>query len=141
MKARVVARHATPATRVLCVDDNPDMTFVLRMMINVEPTMRCVGCLASADHLIQKVRGLSPPPDVVLLDATMPGKDPLDVMSEMVAEFPAIKTIVYSGHDDPAFVERFKNAGACGCVSKRDEPDTIVRAVREVAAGRAWWPQ
>ena len=48
----------------------------------------------------------------------------------------AIRTIVYSGHDDPGFLERMRGAGAWGCVSKREEPDTILRAVREVAAGR-----
>ena len=141
MKAHVTTRPAVLPTRVLCVDDNSEMTLVLQMMIDAEPMMRCVGCLGSADRLLRRVRGLGPPPDVVVLDAMMPGKDALEAMREMAAEFPAIRTIVYSGHDDPAFVERTRSAGAWGCVSKREEPDTILRAVREVAAGRAWWPK
>lgn len=141
MKAHVATSPALLPTLVLCVDDNSEMTLVLRMMINAEPMMRCVGCLGSADQLLKRVRGLGPPPDVVVLDATMHGKDPLEAMREMAAEFPAIRAIVYSGHDDPDFVKRARDAGAWGCVSKREEPDTILRAVREVAAGRAWWPK
>jgi len=141
MKAHVITRPAALPTRVLCVDDNSEMTLVLRLMIDAEPMMRCVGCLGSADHLLRRVRGLEPPPDVMVLDATMPGRDPLEAMRQVAAEFPAIRAIVYSGHDDPGFVERARDAGAWGCVSKREEPDTILRAVREVAAGRAWWPK
>jgi DNA-binding NarL/FixJ family response regulator len=141
MKDHVTTRPAVLPTQVLCVDDNSEMTLVLRLMINAEPMMRCVGCLGSADHLLRRVRGLDPPPDVVVLDAMMPGKDALEAMGEMTAEFPAIRTIVYSGHDDPGFLERMRGAGAWGCVSKREEPDTILRAVREVAAGRTWWPK
>jgi two-component system response regulator DesR len=141
MKAHVITRPAALPTRVLCVDDNSEMTLVLRLMIDAEPMMRCVGCLGSADHLLQRVRGLEPPPDVMVLDATMPGRDPLEAMRQVAAEFPAIRAIVYSGHGDPGFVERARDAGAWGCVSKREEPDTILRAVREVAAGRAWWPK
>ncbi|MFN0010045.1 MAG: response regulator transcription factor [Phycisphaerales bacterium] len=138
---------STPPMRVLCVDDSADMTAVMRMVIDAEPMMECVGCLASADDLVERVRGLNAGPAgaalgplVVLLDATMPGKSPLKAMSEVAAAFPEVRTIIYSGHDDEAFVDRARSAGAQGCVCKKDDPETIVRAVREVAAGGEWWP-
>ncbi len=130
----------TSPTRVLCVDDNPDIIAVLRMIIDTDPTMRCVGGLESADRLIERVRRLGRPPDVVLLDATMRGASPLTVMAAMAAEFPAIRTIFYTGNADPDFIDRAINAGAWGWVSKSEEPDTILRAVREVAGGNTWWP-
>jgi DNA-binding NarL/FixJ family response regulator len=135
----VTAKTPTPTptstpTRVLCVDDNPDVTEVMRMVIDTEPRIQCVGSLASADQLAQTIRGMSPPPDVVLLDATMPGKSPLVMTTELAAEFPAVRTIIYSGYNDPAFIARAKDAGAWGYVSKNDEPDVILRAVLEVAA-------
>jgi two-component system response regulator DesR len=132
--------------RVLFVDDNRDLSAVLGMVINAEPDMRCVGTLVSADKLVAEVRRFCtqaprPTPDaakplVVILDATMPGKDPLEAMSELAAAFPQVRTIIYSGHDDPGFIKRAVDAGAWGCVSKRDEPTAITRAVREVWAGR-----
>jgi two-component system, NarL family, response regulator DesR len=132
--------------RVLFVDDNQDLSTILRMVIDSEPDMRCVGSLASADTLVAEVRRLctqAPPPTpdvatplVVILDATMPGKDPLEAMRELAAALPQVRTIIYSGHDDPGFIERVIGAGAWGCVSKRHEPAAITRAVREVCAGR-----
>ncbi len=113
----------------------------MRMILDTDPTMQCVGCLGSADRLIQTVRDLDPPPQIILLDATMPGKDPLTVMKKMAEDCPSIRTIVFSGHDDSAFLDRVRSDGAWGFVSKRDEPDAILLAVREVAAGNASWPK
>lgn len=127
-------------TRVLCVDDNPDMTQVTRMMIDADPAMRCVGCLGTADHLIVKVRAMTERPDIVLLDATMPGADPIEVLRAFALEFTEVRTIVLSGHEDPALLALARDAGARGFVSKSKEPEAILHAVREVAAGRQCWP-
>lgn len=136
------AEAASPPslTRVFCVDDNVELTAILRLMIGSDASMQWVGCLASADRLIEKLRALSPPADVVLMDASMPGKCPFSVMSELAAKLPAVKTIVYSGHHDAAIVDRAQRMSARGVVSKRDEPDAILFAIREVAAGRSCWP-
>lgn len=130
---------STAITRVLCVDDNSDMTEVMRLVVDSEPQMACVGCLASADNLVKTIRSLTPQPNIVLLDASMPGKDPLAVMKQMVTLFPNVRTIIYSGHEGQAFVDRVKAAGAWGCISKRDEPEVIVTAIRAVAAGKPHW--
>lgn len=140
LKARTTSHRPASPTRVLCVDDGPDITAVVRMLVESDPGMAWAGSLGSADRLLETVRGLRPPLDVVILDATMPGKDPLIALREMTAEFPKIRTIIYSGHGDAGFVARAMNAGAWGCVSKSDEPDAILRAVRDVAAGNVCWP-
>jgi len=128
-----------PPTLVLCVDDNRDVTAVARLMIESDPTMRCVGCLDSADQLEEEVRRLgADTPLIVLLDATMPGKDPLEVMGRLASAFPRTRTILFSGYDDQSFIDRAVDAGAWGCLSKHDEPSALLRAVREVAAGNFW---
>ena len=71
---------------------------------------------------------------------SVPGKSPLAMTTQLAAEFPSVRTIIYSGYNDPDFIARAKDAGAWGYVSKNDEPDVILRAVLEVAAGNAWWP-
>ncbi len=71
----------------------------------------------------------------------MPGKDPLEALRELDAAFPRVRTIIISGHGDAAFIDRVFAAGAWGYVSKGDEPDTVLQAVREVAKGNVWRPQ
>lgn len=119
-------------TRVLCVDDSPDITGVLRYVISADPTMECVGCLHSAKELREQVVQLRP--DVLLLDATMPGEDPIEEMRALVREFPDVKAIVYSGHDGPEFTRRVMDAGAWGCVPKDGPPAAVLRAIGEAAS-------
>ena len=132
------ASQPMPRIRVLCVDDLPDVTAVMRMLIDAEADMECVGRLASANDLVEQVRALKT--DVLLLDATIPGEAPFRAMSDLSRACPQTKTIIFSGHDHRAFIDEAMDAGACGVVSKDDSPQAIVQAVRAVAAGNTYFP-
>src|SRR5689334_10017359 len=67
--------------RVLCVDDSPDLAEMLARCINAEFDMESVGCLHSADNLAGEVERSHA--DVVLLDMTMPGKDPVAALADL----------------------------------------------------------
>ncbi len=125
----------------MCVDDNSDMLLMMQMLIDIEPGMQSVGYLSSSTNIIGNIERLPAPPNVLVLDATMPGEDPLAMIKKLSARFPALKTIIYSGNDDEMFVALVKKSGAWGCVSKREEPEVIIRAVEAVAAGNTWFPQ
>lgn len=129
-----------PPIRVLCVDDIPDVANAMRLLIESDPSMECVGCLGSANDLVAEVLGKHPKPDVVVLDAKMPGRDPMLAMQELAEKCPSTRTLVYSGQANPAFIERALDLGAWGYVSKDAEPSEFIRAVRDVAAGHAVWP-
>lgn len=129
--------NASPI-RVLVVDDNPDLAEMLEFVIGVEPAMECVGCLHTADRLAEAIRALRP--DVLVLDAKMPGRDPLALVKELGPEFPGVRAIFYSGFDDPDFIEQVIDSGAWGFVSKRRQSAAVLEAIRSVAAGRVVFP-
>jgi NarL family two-component system response regulator LiaR len=119
--------------KVLCVDDSPDIGSLLQFAINRQADLTCVGCLPSCDELLLHVQRESP--DVVVIDLTMPGKDPIVVMREMSKLWPQTRAVAYSGFDDPELVDRVVDAGAWGFVSKHEGVDRILEAVRRVARG------
>src|SRR6185503_17105198 len=98
--------------RVLLVDDNADMTAVYSRLIDAEPDMRAVWTLGAADELFMEARRLRP--DVVVLDLTMPGRQPIDALKELSAEAPDVRTIVFSGYDDAHTIDEVTAAGAWG---------------------------
>jgi DNA-binding NarL/FixJ family response regulator len=124
---------------VLCVEDKREVADAIRLIINSDPALECVGCLESADDLMEKVENGDLRPDVVILDATMPGEDPMTAMATLAVASPSIRTILYSAQEDRAIIRRARESGAWAYVSKDDEPRVLLRAVREVAAGRAVW--
>jgi DNA-binding NarL/FixJ family response regulator len=128
----------TDVVKVLCVDDNADLGRLYRIVIDGQPGMRCVGCLDAADGLIEEVERSRP--DVLLIDLTMPGKDPLAAIRELSVSHPETRAIVFSGLDDPATVDRAVEAGAWGYVSKSSEINDVLAAIRRVSGGEVSLP-
>lgn len=123
----------TPDITVLCVDDSPDIAGLLDVSISGEQGMCSVGAVHDSSSVLDEVAAKRP--DIVVLDLTMPGKSPLEVIAEINASFPQTRTIVYSGHDDPESIDRAIEAGAWGYVSKHEDFKQVIEAVRRVAKG------
>lgn len=123
-------------SRVLIIDDNDDLSTMLTVLIGHEHDLECVGRLASADLLLESIAEHEP--DILLMDLTMPGRDPLEAMSAAAARYPQCRAIVLSGYDDPDRVEAAVNSGAWGFVSKDGQLDMILKAIRAVRTGEVY---
>lgn len=130
----------TDTIRVLWVDDSSDIIRAYTKLMARTPGLEVVGTLASADDLLAESARLSP--DVVVLDLTMPGKDPLSALTELVSAQPTVKTIVFSGYDDDATVREAADAGAWGLVPKLKDglPGDVVGAIQCVCRGETSFP-
>jgi DNA-binding NarL/FixJ family response regulator len=106
------------------------------VLIEGESDMIPVGKLASADLLLESLADKRP--DVVVMDLTMPGRDPLEAMTEASVRFPNSRFIVLSGYDNEAPVNDAIDCGAWGFVSKHDDVQKILEAVRAVARGEVY---
>ncbi|MCC6794460.1 MAG: response regulator transcription factor [Candidatus Hydrogenedentes bacterium] len=126
-------------TRVMCVDDHRDIRAVMQLVIDAEPDMTCVGCSASANALLDDVRRLNP--DIVLVDATMPGKDPFDALRELNAEGLPVRSVVFTAWDKFEIVERTRASGAHGWIVKSTDPEQVVEIIRQIAAGGTYFPE
>lgn len=119
--------------RVLCVDDNTALVDAMEQALCIEPGIRCVGHLFTADTLVGEVGRLRP--DVVLLDIEMPGADSLTMLKELTGAHPETRVVVLSAHVRDDYIDAAINAGAWGYLSKGDGPSEVIRAVRKVARG------
>lgn len=128
----------TPNMRVMVIDDNVDITDMLRFVIEGEAGLEYAGSRQSADGLCDAIGRLTP--DVLVIDASMPGDDPLEALARCMNDFPALRSIVYSGYDDDEMIERAIDASAWGFVSKRGGVEMLIHAIRSVAAGEVVFP-
>lgn len=117
--------------RVLCVDDSGDICEMLHVMLAREGGFESVGSMESAEGLAERVEDLGA--NVVLLDLSMPGPDPLGAVRELKRRGSGCRVVVMSGYDDAETVGRAIAAGADGFVSKSGEPGEMVRVIRAVA--------
>lgn len=96
--------------------------------------MAVVGHLSRADGLVEQVRECGA--NVVLLDIEMPGPDPFEALGELRRQCPEVRTIILSAYVRDRYVDATVKAGAWGYLAKSDEPEIIVRAIRDVFSGK-----
>lgn len=77
----------------------------------------------------------SGPVDVVLLDVRMPDMSGLKVLEIIRSDYPDVRVIMLTMHDQSAYVRRAIELGAAGYVLKSAGREELVRAIEVAAAG------
>jgi DNA-binding NarL/FixJ family response regulator len=119
--------------RVLIVDDHAVVRSGLRLLLENEDGIECVGEAGNAEEAVRVARREKP--DVVLLDVVMPGKTGIQATPEILSAAPDCKVLVLSMQDDPSYVREAFAAGAAGYVLKEAAEAEVVQAVHEVSDG------
>ena len=76
--------------------------------------------------------------DVILLDMTMPGISGTDLIARVKAGAHAPPVLILSMHNEPQIARRALAAGAAGYITKDNNPEVLLNAVRKVAAGERY---
>jgi DNA-binding NarL/FixJ family response regulator len=76
-------------------------------------------------------------PDVVVMDIHMPELTGIEATRRIRHDLPDTRVLVLTAYDDPAYVHGLLDAGADGYVLKTAALPELLRALHDVAAGRA----
>lgn len=121
---------------IVLADDHHIVRQGLRHLLEAEADFHIVGEAADGLEAVEMVEQLQP--DILVLDLMMPGLGGLDVTRQVKQRVPDTNVIILSMYSTEAYVlEALKN-GAFGYVLKKSTGDDLVRAVREVTAGRRY---
>jgi DNA-binding NarL/FixJ family response regulator len=121
---------------VLIVDDHAVVRAGLRLLVDNADGLETVGEAGTADEALEQVKALAP--DVTLLDVVMPGRSGIEALPEIRSAHPDGKVLILSMEDNLGYVREALAAGANGYVLKEAVDTEVVRAIREVAAGRRY---
>src|SRR5688572_12231960 len=80
-------------------------------------------------------------PDVAVIDISLSDILGFGLTRRILVRDPRARIIMVSMNDDPMFAAQAIEGGAKGYVSKSDDPQTFLNAVREVYAGGHSLPQ
>jgi DNA-binding NtrC family response regulator len=123
----------TPA-RLALVDD--DQQFVEYLETLLRSRGYEVQPFTSGSELLQSMHS-DAPPDVVLLDVSMPGMDGLETLKAVRVAHPHVQVIMLSGRNAPATIVDAMRQGALDYVVKPDDPDGLGEAALEAAIRNA----
>jgi DNA-binding NarL/FixJ family response regulator len=128
------ARAPSPV-RVVLADDEPLMRAGLQTVLEAGGTVRVVGQAEDGAGMLAAVDAHRP--DVVLVDVQMPGMGGLEALRRLRARPEAPPAAVLTTFDLDDYVTEALAIGVQGFLLKDAEPDALVRAVRDLAAGGA----
>lgn len=121
--------------RVFLVDDHALIRQALKDKFAREPDIEVVGEAATAESAVAMVA--SAQPDVAVLDVQLPDGDGVTICREIRSAVPETACLMLTGYSgDEALIGAIM-AGAAGYVSKENIAETLVVAVRDVAAGKS----
>jgi two-component system nitrate/nitrite response regulator NarL len=123
---------------IVVADDHP---VVLHGIVSILRTQRDINVLAECtdgQEAVQAIREFVP--DVAVLDISMPGLNGLDVLASVISEGSDTKIVFLTAAvSDEQVLAAIAN-GAKGIVLKDSAPDCLIDCVRDVAAGKQWFP-
>jgi two-component system, NarL family, invasion response regulator UvrY len=122
--------------KVILCDDHALIRRGIRDTLSDASDIRVVGEAGDYGELRSLMREHSC--DVLVLDINLPGRSGLDVLHVLKDEANPVKVLVVSMYPEDQYAIRALRAGAAGYVNKGGDPQSIVQAVRTVAAGRKY---
>ncbi|WP_219414783.1 response regulator [Pseudonocardia nigra] len=129
------AVHGPAPVRVVLADDEPLMRAGLRTVLEADGSVQVVGLAEDGSSLLAAVDVHRP--DVVVADVQMPGTDGLAALRVLCARPDAPPAAVLTTFDLDEYVGEALQVGVQGFLLKDAEPQTLVRAVLDLAAGGA----
>jgi len=119
---------------ILCVDDHPLVRKGVAAIIANEPDMCLVAEAATGHHAVELFRLHQP--DVTLMDLRLPEMDGIEAIRQIRQEFPEARILALTSYDGDQDIYRALDAGVRGYLLKEMAHIEVVRAIRQVHAGK-----
>lgn len=123
----------SPTIRVLLADDHHLVRRGFRRLLDDDPRVEVVGEASDGDEAIRLAASLHP--DVVVMDAAMPGTNGMAATRAIRSAAPDVAVLMLSMHSEETVVQQALDAGASGYILKNVVDLDLAAAIVRVAAG------
>lgn len=122
---------------ILLVDDHAFVRDALSVCLQQEPGFTLLGAVASADDAVGMASKHRP--DVVVMDIDMPGLNCFEGARRITSVQPTVRLLFLSAFITDHYIAQALAVGALGYVTKAVPIETIIAAIRKVAANTAYF--
>lgn len=123
--------------RILLADDHELIRTGMRNLIGSNSDFQIVGEAADGEDTIAKVRQLRP--DVAIVDISMPKLSGIEAAKRICKEFPSVRVLVLTMHENAEYVYQILKSGASGYLLKNAGKDEITEAIYAVMKGNKFF--
>lgn len=122
--------------KVAIVDDHKILTEGLRNLIEETETATVMGVAHCASDLRLSLGFWRP--DVLLMDVGLPDISGVDLCKEVKEQFPDIRVLALTTHNEYTIVRQMLDNGASGYLIKNAMAEEVLAGIRAVAAGETF---
>jgi DNA-binding NarL/FixJ family response regulator len=119
--------------RLIIIEDQTAIRELLVAVISADKDYQLVGESGDGQKALELCLELKP--DLLALDAKLPGLNGVDLLRRLVKKLPHIRVLVFSGHENPMLVREMIEAGAHGFVGKTAGLSEFKKGLKAVANG------
>lgn len=124
--------------RLLIVDDHAVVREGLEAMLGIDPCFERIITAGSTEEALPYCEEFQP--HVILLDLKMPGSDGFNALDIIRQRWPDIRVLILSAGASAAEVKLARRNGAAGYLGKSSDRATLLKAIRDAAAGATVFP-
>lgn len=121
---------------VMIVDDHELIREGIKQIIELEEDIDVIA--QTGDGAEAVVLAMKYNPDIVLLDINMPGMNGIDVLKRLKDLGATTRVIMLTIHNDREYLLETMKIGADGYVLKDSDAEGLVKAIRDVKAGKTY---
>ena len=123
---------------ILLADDHDVVRKGMKMLLEDETEVKVIGEASDGLDAIEKVKNLMP--NVVILDLTMPRMNGIEAARIISEEYPDVKILIFSMHNNREYIVSSVENGANGYLLKDTGKEELMRAIKVVSEGRKYFP-
>ena len=122
--------------RIVLADDHQMFRRGVKRIIQENPELEVVGEASDGLQLLEIVK--QSPPDMVIVDVSMPNLRGLEATREIKMTHPQVKVIILTMHKDKEYLYHALSAGAEGYLLKEDADVELFAAINAIRQGGSY---
>jgi len=126
-----------PPVKILIAEDDELFRLGLRMRLQQEADLEVVAEAEDGETAVDQTK--CQPLDLVLLDVGLPGIGGIEACRQIKQQQPTLPVLILTSRSEKNLISRLIAAGAQGYCLKGIAAESLVLALRSVAAGASWW--
>jgi DNA-binding NarL/FixJ family response regulator len=122
--------------RIILADDHQMFRRGVKRIVQENEELEVGGEASDGLQLLELIK--QAPPDMVIVDVSMPNLRGLEATREIKMNYPEVKVIILTMHKDKEYLYHALSAGAEGYLLKEDADVELIAAIKTIRQGGAY---
>jgi DNA-binding NarL/FixJ family response regulator len=129
----------SPTYHIILADDHVRFRWEIKKFLNEMPEVEVVAEAGEGNELFALLE--QAPPDLVLLDISMPNLRAMKATRKIKADYPQVKVIIMVIDGESEYLSHALSAGADGILLKQNSARELELAIQTVRQGGRYFPK